>query len=258
MLVVLFILGLIFGSFVNVCIYRIPLDKSVISPRSFCPSCKKPIFWYDNLPVLSYILLKGRCRFCHGKIAIQYPIVELLTALLFIVGWMKFRGMSALLFILTGLGAIIISGIDLKHQIIPDSLSVFLIISGLAVSPLSPFLFQTTLLSKLINSAGGMLWGGLFFYFVAIAGKKIFKQEALGGGDIKLMAGWGAWVGWPNVLLCILLASFLGVMVGVPLRLARKIQKFQPIPFGPFLCLGAMLILFFSKWLSTYPWLFIK
>lgn len=237
-----FAFGLAVGSFLNVCIYRLPLKKSLIFPPSHCPKCGTKIKPYDNIPILSYILLRGKCRFCQERISITYPVVELLSGLL-LLSLFSWYGLSwafaSKLFLFTSLMVIFL--IDLEHQLIPDVVTVPGIGAGLAFSLLSkspPFL----------DSIIGLVAGGGLFFLVALAGDKIFKKESMGGGDIKLAAMLGAFLGWQSILLVFFLASFLGALVGIVfLILSPKLRESRLIPFGPFLAIATVISIFFGN-----------
>ena len=239
-----FLVGLNFGSFANVCIYRMPLDLSVVRPRSSCPKCKKMIAWHDNIPVFSYLLLAGKCRGCGAKISVMYPTVEFLTAVLFVLVFFKY-GVSVQLFLfwLLAFSLVVISAIDIYHRIIPDIFPLILVVAGLALS-----VFNTTLgdgaLHRLLNSAVGILAGGGSLFLVGVFGKFIYKKEAMGGGDVKLMAGVGAVIGWERVLFAIFLASFIGSIAGLFMMLSKRMKSKEYLPFGPFLSAGAYAALF--------------
>jgi len=237
---IIFIIGLVIGSFSNVCIYRIPRNESLVSPGSHCPQCNKPIPFYDNIPVISYILLKGKCRYCGQPIPLQYPIVELATGLFYLALYL-FYGLQliTIIYMILCTLLIIISFIDLKERIIPDVLSLPFIAIGFIVS----FFLRT--LSP-IDSLLGILAGGGSLLIIAIAGTYLFKKEAMGGGDIKLAAMIGAFLGWQLTLLSLFLGFFLGSIIGVIVLIINK-GKSDIVPFGPFIALGAMLSIFWGQ-----------
>ncbi len=243
-IILVFILGLVLGSFANVCIYRMPRNLSVIKPNSHCTNCNKFIKWYDNIPVISYIILRGKCRNCGSKISFIYPAVELICGLLFLSMYFLF-GFSYILFpfCMFVFSLLVITVIDFDFQIIPDEISFFLIILGLLVSFLNPILGDTAL-QRILNSFLGFLVGGGSLLIVAIIGKWIFGKDAMGGGDIKIMAGVGAFIGWDKVLFAIFIACFLGSIVGIFMMLSKKIGKRQEIPFGPYLAISSFAVLF--------------
>jgi leader peptidase (prepilin peptidase)/N-methyltransferase len=223
-----FILGSIIGSFLNVCIYRLPRDESIFFPPSHCPSCKKKINPGDNVPVLSYLILRGRCRHCGEKISPVYPLVEILTASLFLLFTHHLGLVPGLAPYLVFVSAmIVIFFIDLEHQIIPDVITLPGILLGLAFSPLLPH----TLLEGIIGALGG----GAFFYLVAV-----LSRGGMGGGDIKMVTMMGAFLGWKILAVAIFLALLIGSAVGISLLATRIKGRKDPIPFGPFLVIGSI------------------
>ncbi|GAF68030.1 unnamed protein product, partial [marine sediment metagenome] len=180
--VLIFILGLIVGSFSNVCIYRIPRNESIVYPASHCPKCRTTIKLIDNIPLLSYVILKGRCRNCKSKISIQYPIVELLTGLIYLIIYLTYGlSVQTLIYIILSSALIIIAFIDLNEQIVPDVISLPGIVIGFIISFFVPYI-------SYINSALGVVVGGGIILIIGLAGSVIFKKEAMGGGDVKLAA----------------------------------------------------------------------
>lgn len=238
-----FMYGAVVGSFLNVCIWRIPRDESIIHPRSHCPKCGKLIAWFDNIPLLSWTLLGARCRHCGTRISVCYPLVELLTALLFLGVWLKygFDGRTLVYWLVVG-GLILGSGVDLKHYILPDRVTLGGIVAGLIFSPWVPKLHgETTALAGLTASAIGAATGFFGLWAVAWIGEKIFKKEAMGFGDVKLMGAVGALMGWPGVIFTITISSFIGSIVGVTLILAGKRKWQGRLPYGPFIAAAAIL-----------------
>jgi len=239
-----------------VCIYRVPRGESIIQPGSYCPKCGKQIKWYDNIPLISYGLLQGRCRYCRRRISLQYPLIELITGALFLLTYQKFRGspLTIIIFFLLVLSLIIVSTIDVQTYTIPNKLTYPLIILGLFSSPFNSFLREYSWiiissskeLSLILSSFQGLLIGGGILYLIALLGRSMFKREAMGGGDIKLISGVGAFLGAVNVLWVIFLASLLGAITGGALRIAGKYKKFQPIPFGIYISLGTILVFLFQ------------
>ncbi len=256
-IILVFILGLVLGSFANVCIYRMPRNLSVIKPNSHCTNCNKFIKWYDNIPVISYIILRGKCRNCGSKISFIYPAVELICGLLFLSMYFLF-GFSYILFpfCMFVFSLLVITVIDFDFQIIPDEISFFLIILGLLVSFLNPILGDTAL-QRILNSFLGFLVGGGSLLIVAIIGKWIFGKDAMGGGDIKIMAGVGTFIGWDKVLFSIFIACLLGSIVGIFMMLLKKIGKRQEIPFGPYLAISSFLVLFLPSPATLINYIFI-
>jgi leader peptidase (prepilin peptidase)/N-methyltransferase len=231
-----FCFGTIVGSFLNVCIHRLPQGKSIILPSSHCPHCKAPIRFYDNVPLVSFILLQGKCRACHASISWRYPLVEFLMGIFSAILLLRY-GISPLYFIYLVFFAslTLISFIDLSHRIIPDVISLPGILVGLLISLLHP---QMPIKDSLI----GALLGGGSLYVVASVYHLVTKREGMGGGDIKLLAMIGAFIGWKGVLFTILCSSFIGSIVGVTLMLiSSKADSKYAVPFGPFLSLGAII-----------------
>ena len=232
--------GLAIGSFLNVCIHRIPLGLSVIWPRSACPSCSQAIAWKDNIPLVSFFILEGKCRGCRQPISVQYPLVEIMNALGFVALVMKF-GLcwEALVYALFFSALLTITWIDLYHQIIPDVISLPGILFGLLCAwTILPLDIMDSLIGVLVG--GGILWG------LAALSPLLFGKEGLGGGDIKLLAMMGAFLGWQGALLSLMIAAIVGSVVGVTLIVLKFMSRSQYLPFGPFLALGAIIALFFQ------------
>jgi len=238
--------GLALGSFMNVCIYRIPLKKSIVSPPSSCPNCGERIRFYDNIPLISYLLLLGKCRHCSNPLAWHYPLVEALTGLLSVALFIRY-GLSYqyFLFLLFTSALVTISFIDLHHKIIPDVLSLSGIVVGLAVS------FMPGTISWL-DSLIGIIAGGGSLFLVAFVYERITGREGMGGGDIKLLAMIGAWLGWRQLYLIVLISSLVGAIVGIVFLLVAGKGLRVRIPFGPFLSLGAIACLFFGPELMNW------
>ena len=245
----IFFFGAAAGSFANVCIFRLPRGKSIVMPGSQCPACGTPIKWFDNVPIFSFIMLKAKCRNCKGRIPARYFLVELLTAGCFLLLYLKFSISPELFIFMIFTALLIIMGfIDIEHRIIPDELDIPGIILGLALSAVYPPLHQLTRpwdgflnspwLISFLSSLSGVLAGGGTLLFIAAIGGAIFKKEAMGGGDIKLIAMIGAFLGWQLALLTIFISAFLGSVIGI-------IMKFRTgssyIPYGPYLACGAII-----------------
>jgi leader peptidase (prepilin peptidase) / N-methyltransferase len=239
--ILIFIFGSVVGSFLNVCIYRLPRNRSIVLPNSFCPSCEKPIRFYDNIPIISYLSLMGKCRQCGTHISIRYPIVEFITAILFFMLFKKY-GISIELFINMLFISILIaiSFIDLDFKIIPDVLSIGGLIIGfvLAFFRKSPFYWQDALY--------GILLGGGILFAIAYGYELLRKREGMGGGDIKLLGMIGAFCGIKGVIFSLMSGSLLGTMIGIPMMLIKGEDAKYAIPFGPFLSLGALIFMFFG------------
>jgi len=238
-----FIFGAVVGSFLNVCIYRIPAEKSIVSPPSSCPACGHQIRWFENVPILGYLMLRGRCSACRIKISPRYPAVEALTGLLFALTFYYFNFSAATIIYLIFVAAlVVITFIDLDHQIIPDVISLPGILVGFAGSFFISWL-------PWYDSIFGILLGGGSLLAVAWIYEKLTGREGMGGGDIKLLAMFGAFLGWKAVFPVIFLASLAGTLVGVPLMLIQKGDTRLAIPFGPFLALAAIIYLFWGQML---------
>lgn len=237
------------GSFLNVVILRLPLEKSLVKPGSSCPRCRKRIRWFDNIPVVSYLLLRGKCRNCKKAISARYPLVEFLTALLFFASYQQWGwGVELWVRIWPFLASLVaITFIDLDHRIIPDELSLGGLVYGLATSWISTDLsFSSSLIAAVV--------GFSIFYFFAWAYEKIAHKDGLGGGDIKFLAMLGAFLGLSGVFYTILLSSISGSLLGIFWALATRKKNLMglAIPYGPFLVLGALIYLFFKdvEWLQ--------
>jgi leader peptidase (prepilin peptidase)/N-methyltransferase len=239
------IFGAVVGSFLNVVIIRLPEGRSVVRPGSACGACGRPVRWFDNVPVLAYFWLRGRCRDCGTRLSPQYPLVEAGTALL---SWLALRrfglGLDYAIAFAFLASLVAISGVDLKIRIIPDAISLPGTLLALVVSPWSGF---TTPVDALVGCFSGI--GSLFL--IAWAYEVIRDREGMGFGDVKLLGMIGATLGWQALPATLLLASLAGAAVGIGMVLASGRRDLAlPIPFGPFLALGAMVSLFFSDWLG--------
>jgi leader peptidase (prepilin peptidase)/N-methyltransferase len=239
----IFILGAIAGSFLNVCIHRMPREESIVSPPSHCPHCTTPIKPYDNVPVVSYLILGGHCRSCGSRISPRYLVVELLTAGCFLALSLMFAHalplmVIALIFVCS---LIIVFFVDLEHQIIPDEISLGGIAFGIVASIAYPQLHTTTSHGlALIRSLEGLVTGGALFWLIRIIGGRVFRKEALGFGDVKLMAAIGALLGPSLILLTTFLAALIGSVIGLSLIAIGRAELGSRLPFGPFICLGAV------------------
>jgi leader peptidase (prepilin peptidase)/N-methyltransferase len=239
--IVLIVFGGMIGSFLNVCIFRLPKEESIIWPGSHCPHCKNPIKFYDNIPLISYFVLRGKCRTCQESISLQYPVVEGITAFSSLLLFMKFGlSWSFLIYFALVAGLIVITVIDLYHQIIPDVISLPGIAMGLLLSLINPYITFS-------NSLIGVLIGGGSLFAVATLYQWLFKREGMGGGDVKLLAMIGAFLGWKAVILTIFLSSLIGSMVGIIVMVLKGRDFKYAIPFGPFLSLGAVISLFYGQ-----------
>lgn len=238
------LLGLVLGSFANVCILRIPRGRSVVWPRSACPRCGSPIAWHQNIPIASYVWLRGRCASCRAPISPRYALVEALMAALLVALTWKAPDIARLaLGTLLTLQLLIIAFIDIDHQIIPDGLSAALAATGLAAIPWNALLGAGPF-PKAASAAVGAATGLLLLWAVAAAGTRIWKKEALGGGDVKLMAALGLWLGWRGVFFTLFAGSLLGTLWTLSLMARRRFRRGTYLPFGPFLAAAAWLCWF--------------
>ncbi len=239
-LIVVFIFGAVIGSFLNVCIYRIPRKKSIVHPSSACPACEKPVRFYDNIPLVSYLILKGKCRDCGAPISFRYFLIELITAVIFMLIYRRW-GLSYEFFIQIFFAAIliVISFIDYDFQIIPDILSIGGMVAGLIISFFRPGF-------RIMDAVYGVLIGGGILFVIAYGYQLITKREGMGGGDIKLLAMIGSFCGFKGVIFSLIGGSVVGTLVGIPLMLVKGKEEGTryAIPFGPFLSLCAVLYLF--------------
>ena len=236
----IFIFGLCIGSFLNVCIYRLPASKSIVHPRSMCSNCGTLIAAYDNIPVLSYLWLKGRCRHCQIKISLRYPMVELLGGLFALGTFLKFGlTLEALIYYLFFAALLIVTFIDIDHRIIPNVITL----PGIPICFAASFALPTITYKEALL---GILIGGGSLFLVAWIYSLITKKEGMGGGDIKLLAMMGAIVGWQGVLFTIFLASLVGTLAGLAAMLQSRKGMKLAVPFGPFLSIGSITYIFFG------------
>ena len=239
------IIGALWGSFANVCIYRLPLDKGVVSGRSFCPKCKKKITWVDNIPIISFLLIQGKCRKCKKKISFQYPLVETISAFtFFIIYYLYGITTTTLLLIVLGLSFIIIFFIDLKHYIIPDSLTFPMMILGFIKSfdPNLNSLFPDYINSLIGGLFGyGSIWSIIYFY------KVVRKKEGMGLGDAKLLAVIGFWFGWISIPFVIFISSVVALITVTPSLMNKSKKLSSEIPFGPFIIIGCITYVIFVE-----------
>jgi leader peptidase (prepilin peptidase) / N-methyltransferase len=238
--------GLIVGSFLNVVIHRLPKDESLVVPRSRCPACQTPIRAVDNIPILSFILLRGRCRSCGNSISWRYPLVEGLTGILFALTVARFGLTLQAAFLASFLcGLVVVSFIDLDHQIIPNAITL----PGIPLGLLAGLLVgQPPILDRLIGS----LAGAGFLYLVLFYGGVLYGQDAMGEGDLNLIALVGSFLGWKAVAITILGGCLVGSVVGLGLMALGRVGRRQHIPFGPFLSLGAVVALFCGEQLIAW------
>lgn len=231
--VVMFLLGLAIGSFLNVCIYRLPRGESVVSPPSHCPACGQPIRWHDNLPVVGYLVLRGRCRACREPFSIAYPAVEFATGVLFALhgwwfGWQPLLGVR-LLFVCA---MVVLFMIDLRHRILPNVITLPGIVVG--------FLCALALRPGWVSSLAGILLGGGVLLGIGELYYRLRGEEGLGMGDVKMLAMIGAFLGWQQTLVTLVLSSFLGSLIGLGLIASGRGTMKYALPFGSFLAIGAI------------------
>jgi len=241
-----FVLGSLWGSFSNVCIYRLPQNKDIVISRSYCPSCKNKIRWFDNIPFLSFVLLKGKCRNCGNKISFQYFLIELLSAVCFLSIY-HFYGLTitALLLIVLSIFFIIILFIDLKHFIIPNELTFPLMLIGF-VKSFDPNLNQT-IFPNYINSLIGGISGYLIIWFIIFFYKKIRNKEGMGLGDAKLLSAIGFWFGWVSIPFVIFLSSVIALIIVLPSLINKSKNMSAQIPFGPYIIIGCLVYILFGN-----------
>lgn len=243
---VAFMIGCCLGSFYNVVIHRWPRGESIVSPPSRCPACSRPIRWYDNIPILSFVLLHGRYRYCRHPISWRYPAVELMAGVLaagifHVFGWNP----SGVIFFVFASLLLVIAFIDLDTYLIPDFLSLGGMVFGLAASAVFPH-------TRWLDSFIGVLLGGGLFFAVAWGYQRLRKQDGLGGGDIKLLAMIGAFIGWKGVLFTVFFSSVVGAAVGLVAMAWSRKGWVMRIPFGPFLSLGAITYMFWGERLTAW------
>ena len=241
--------GLLIGSFLNVCIYRVPLKLSVTEPaRSFCPVCGTQLSWYENIPVFSWLFLKGKCKHCGAKISGQYPLVEILSAAFAAGSFLTFHDLlTATLVYALSATLIVITFIDLEHKIIPNAISYPGMIIGFIFGVVSEFtsgimLYPFT--QGALDSLLGFLLGGGFFYVIGEGYYLVTKRDGLGGGDIKMMGMTGAILGWKSIAPTIFIGSVAGAIIGVAIMILTGAGKRLEIPFGPWLSLGVIIYIF--------------
>ena len=250
--------GACIGSFLNVCIYRMPLNRSVVSPRSRCFTCGIALPWQVNIPIFAWFLLRGRCSCQLTKLSFRYPLVEFLTAFLTLWVWNLFPMAEALIYLLFCYALIVATFIDIDHFIIPDEISLGGCVVGLLLSTLVPQLHgATSHLGGFVHSLIGLLFGGGLLIVIAVGGKLLLRKEAMGMGDIKLVAAMGAFLGWQAPLFIIAVSSMLGSIIGIGLMIQKQRRWGIKMPFGPFLATAAIIyVLHGHEWMAQYLGLF--
>ena len=238
-------MGGLWGSFANVCIYRLPLDKGIVAGRSYCINCKKQIAWYDNIPVISYLLIQGKCRKCKKQISFQYPLIELLSiSIFFIIYFFYGATITTLLLIILALSFIIIFFIDLKHFMIPNVLTFPLMILGF-VKSFDPNL--DSLFPNYINSLIGGLFGYGIIWLIIFFYKILRNKEGMGLGDAKLLAVIGFWFGWVALPFVIFSSSIVALIYVLPSLINKSKKLSSEIPFGPYIIIGCILYIIFIE-----------
>ena len=247
---IIFLLGVCLGSFANVCIYRLPKDKQIISGRSLCPKCKKKINWYDNLPLISFIILNRRCRNCKKTISSRYFIVELITGITFFIIYLNFDNLYTIIFLsILALILIMIFFIDLENFIIPDNLNFA--IMGLAIIKNFFPNFNTSLVHDINQSIIGGIIGYLTIWLIIFLYKAIKKIDGMGLGDAKLMAGIGLLFGWQSIPLVLFISSILGLVFVIPSLIKKQKNMRSEIPFGPFIIISLLIYFVIGDFLYT-------
>lgn len=237
-LLLMAVLGLCVGSFLNVCIYRLPRGQSLVSPASRCPACGRSLRWFDNVPVVSWLVLRGRCGQCQAPISAQYPIIEVLTAIAWVfIAWITPPGWLLASRLVLGTALIVLFMIDLEHQLLPNAITLPGIVTG--------FAFSLVTHPGAIESLIGIAVGGGVLYAIAAGYYLLRKEEGMGMGDVKMLAMVGAFLGWRAVLLTLVLASFAGAVFGVAIMVLQRGSLRYALPFGTFLAVAtfvAMLV----------------
>ncbi|WP_422487185.1 prepilin peptidase [Gudongella sp. DL1XJH-153] len=248
MVLLIFIYGLLIGSFLNVLIYRIPRDENIAWPGSHCTSCEHDLKWYDNIPLFSYLFLKGKCRYCGEKISIQYPVVEASNAIIYVLLFLSFYYNSKLDFVFFAFISsilIAIAFIDLKDQIIPDSLVITVLVLSILQKTLLHF-YDGVPFPLMDSLLGLFIAGGIFLLIV------FFSGGGMGGGDVTLIAALGFILGVRLIFLNIFLAFILGAVISIFLLATKIKSRKDPIPFGPFIILGFFMVLFLGEELLSW------
>jgi len=249
-----FLVGACVGSFINVIVYRLPLERSIVHPGSHCAACGKPLKWFHNIPIISWLVLKGRAACCDTRIDKRYPLVELITAIFTVVIWNLFPADQAIVYLIFTYALIVGTFIDLDHFIIPDSVSLGGCVFGVIASLLVPEIHDTASRPEALKlSLAGLGLGGGGLWLISFLGKLALRKDAMGLGDVKLIAAIGALCGWQGVLFTIASASVMGSVIGLAVIFGRDRKAGVPIPFGPFLAGGCVLfILKGHEWFDHY------
>ncbi|AKL95277.1 peptidase A24A [Clostridium aceticum] len=243
---IIFLVGIVIGSFLNVCIYRIPENQSIVYPSSHCSNCHKPLKPTDLIPIFSYLILKGSCRYCSHKISLRYPMVEFLTGIVFVLLLYKYHLNIDLIFYLLLFSILIcITFIDYDHQIIPDGLVLLGFVIGL-IYKLALYYFVGTPI-EVLNSLLGFLAGGGFFLLIAV-----ISNGGMGGGDIKLMAMLGFWFGWRDIILISFLSFIIGSVISIMLLTTKIKSRKDAIPFGPFIGIATLIVILYKNYILMH------
>ncbi|MBN2163885.1 MAG: prepilin peptidase [Pontiellaceae bacterium] len=252
---VVFLFGACWGSFLNVCIYRIPAELSVVKPRSRCPKCMTNLAWRDNIPIFGWLALGGKCRYCKVPISPRYPIIETITAILFTLVWLRFPFEWVVLpYWVLVFGLLLGSMVDIDEMWIPDRCTI----GGMIIGPIFSFLLPAmhgtdSHLAGLIRSLSGMALGFGLLWAIAILGKLIFRKDAMGFGDVKLMGALGAFFGLQSIPFIVFVSSLLGSVIGISFIVMGKKEWQSRIPFGPYIALAALVwLLGGSEWWDLY------
>ncbi len=262
---IVFVFGACLGSFLNVCIYRIPAELSVVKPRSRCPKCLTDLAWKDNIPIFGWLFLRGKCRYCKAPIAARYPSIELLTAILFVWVWLRFPYPESLLFIpywVMVFGLVLGTFVDIDEMWIPDRTTIGGMITGGLLSFLIPSMQGVEgHVAGLVQSLIGMAAGFGLFWSISVLGRLILKKDAMGFGDVKLMGALGAFLGWESIIFITFVSSLLGAVIGISFIAAGKKELQSKIPFGPYIALAAVLWILggsalwdaYREWITSVP-----
>lgn len=246
--ILIFLYGLIIGSFLNVCIYRIPREESIAFPSSHCPTCSTSLKWYDNIPLFSYLSIKGKCRYCGSKISIQYPAIEILNAIIFIILFYYFHfSLDFVFYALVSSVLVVITFIDLKEMIIPDVLVLIILILSVLYKTLNYFLYNIPF-NTIGSILGLLIAGGIFLLII------VLSKGGMGGGDMTLIAALGFILGVKYILLTIFISFLLGAVMSIGLLVTKVKTKKDPIPFGPFIILAFFIVVLYGEQLINIYW----
>lgn len=243
--VIVTVLGILFGSFLNVVIYRYPKGENIVFPSSHCPKCNHELKWYHNIPLFSYLFLGGKCAFCKEKISLRYPLVELLTGILFLLSYLSVSlSYSLIFYLIFVIMGVLIAFIDYDEKIIPD---LFLLI--ILVNSFLYFLYKTIFTAdyNYWNHIFGFFAGFLPFYLIRLIASAIYKREALGLGDVKYMGVVGFFLGWGNVILIVLIASLTASIIEITLITLKKKKRSEEFAFGPYLVIGSLIAMLYGE-----------